>query len=327
MVRIDVDNVALDANELLISDTKVISISFFPSQEMTVSEIHYSSARADNGLIHVQKHDLVFITLGSMTACSSSGTNTTAPNPLPTTVESLHTQDGTWQLWCSLADPKVNPHFDQFGNPSNFYNHANESNWLSFTVTLKSEDFFNLLEAWSGNVAGTGALVTFKDSAWLMSIVVPHQPHFLNQAPGTQVFWGYGLFPNKVGDFVKKPMADSTGQEILTELLHQLNFPLEPTLSTSITLPCMMPYITSQFLTRKAGDRPDVIPDRSTNLALLGQFVEIPRDTVFTVEYSVRGAQIAVSEFMGTKKPKDVYSGDHNVLVLIEALKTLLLKN
>ena len=34
----------------------------------------------------------------------------------------------------------------------------------------------------SPQISGTlGSLVTFKDSAWLIGIVVPHQPHFLNQ--------------------------------------------------------------------------------------------------------------------------------------------------
>ncbi len=86
-----------------------------------------------------------------------------------------------------------------------------------------------------------------------------------------------------------------------------------------------MPYITAQFLTREKGDRPDVIPKGSTNLALMGQFVELPRDTVFTVEYSVRCAQTAVHELMDTeKKPRDVYMGEHNVKVLVEALRMLL---
>ena len=86
-----------------------------------------------------------------------------------------------------------------------------------------------------------------------------------------------------------------------------------------------MPFITSQFLTREKGDRPNVIPEGSTNLALLGQFVEIKRDTVFTVEYSVRGAQMAVHELMGTnRKPKDIYMGEHNVKVLVDALRMLL---
>ena len=38
------------------------------------------------------------------------------------------------------------------------------------------------------------------------------------------------------------------------------------------------------------GGRPKVIPEGSRNLALVGQYVEIERDVVFTVEYSVRGA-------------------------------------
>lgn len=260
-----------------------------------------------------------------MTACSSLGTNTTSPKPLPAVEQALTAPDGAWQLWAELANPEVNPHHAAFGNPSNFYTRTSESNWLSFTVTLKNPEFLAKLEIATGNKAGTGALVTFKDSNWLMSIVVPHQPHFLNQPEDVQVFWGYGLFPNKIGNIVQKPMSECSGAEILQELLGHLNFPEHPTLENAITIPCMMPYITAQFLTRKHGDRPEVIPKGSTNLALLGQFVELPRDTVFTVEYSVRCAQTAVHELMGTKeKPKDIYMGEHNVKVLVDALRMLL---
>ena len=38
----------------------------------------------------------------------------------------------------------------------------------------------------------------------------------------------------------------------------------------------MMPFITSQFLPREKGDRPDVIPKGSNNLAFMGQFCELP---------------------------------------------------
>jgi oleate hydratase len=291
-----------------------------------VSEIHFESTKdRKTGLIHVETHDLVFLTLGSMTSCSSLGTNATPPKPLPAVEETLKAPDGAWQLWSSLANPEVNPHYAAFGNPSNFYSRVNESNWLSFTVTLKSPEFLSHLETVTGNKAGTGALVTFKDSNWLMSIVVPHQPHFLSQPSDVQVFWGYGLFPSAPGNIVHKPMQECSGAEIMQELLGHLNFPEHPALENAITIPCSMPYITAQFLTRKHGDRPEVIPQGSTNLALMGQFVEVPRDTVFTVEYSVRCAQIAVHELMGTKeKPKDIYRGEHNVKVLVEALKMLL---
>jgi oleate hydratase len=44
-------------------------------------------------------------------------------------------------------------------------------------------------------VAGTGGLATFKDCAWLMSILLAHPPHFIDQPGDVQVFWGTGCFP------------------------------------------------------------------------------------------------------------------------------------
>jgi oleate hydratase len=55
-----------------------------------------------------------------------------------------------------------------------------------------------------------------------------------------------------------------------------------------------MPYVTSFFMPRTKGDRPNVVPDGSVNFAFIGQFSNTPRDTVFTVEYSVRTAMEAV---------------------------------
>jgi oleate hydratase len=60
-----------------------------------------------------------------------------------------------------------------------------------------------------------------------------------------------------------------------------------------------MPYITSMFMPRKSSDRPLPLPPGSKNLAFVSQFVEIPDDVVFTVEYSVRAAQMAVYQLLG----------------------------
>jgi oleate hydratase len=165
-------------------------------------------------------------------------------------------------------------------------------------VTLKNPEFFDLMDKFSGNEAGTGGLVTFKDSNWLMSIVLAHQPHFLNQPTDVQVFWGYALFPDRVGNFIPKAMADCNGAEILEELCGHLRFDLE-ILKTANCIPCRMPYITSMFMPRLQGDRPLPVPPDSKNFAFISQFVEIQADTVFTVEYSVRAAQIAVYELLG----------------------------
>jgi hypothetical protein len=40
---------------------------------------------------------------------------------------------------------------------------------MSFTITLRDPSFFDFMERFTGNAAGTGDLVTFRDSSWLMS--------------------------------------------------------------------------------------------------------------------------------------------------------------
>ena len=199
---------------------------------------------------------------------------------------------GGWTLWEKLAASHP-----QFGNPAAFNSSIPESYWASFTVTLKDTTFFDAMEDFTSNQAGTGGLVTFKDSNWLMSIVLAHQPHFAGQPEGVQVFWGYALHPDRVGDFVAKPLSECNGAEVLQELCGHLNFD-RATVASAICIPCRMPYITSMFMPRNASDRPLPVPHNSRNLAFVSQFVEIADDVVFTVEYSVRAAQMAVYELL-----------------------------
>jgi oleate hydratase len=86
----------------------------------------------------------------------------------------------------------------------------------------------------------------------------------------------------------------------------------------------MMPYITSQFLRRSPGNRPQVVPSGSRNLGLMGQFCELPNDVVFTVEYSIRTAQAAVYQLLDLKRePPAVYQGRFNPRVLLRAFLSL----
>jgi oleate hydratase len=200
-------------------------------------------------------------------------------------------------LWEKLACDRPS-----FGNPAVFNSCIAQSYWASFTVTLKDTRFFDQMQRFTGNEAGTGGLVTFKDSNWLMSVVLAHQPHFINQPADVQVFWGYGLFPDRVGNFVAKPMADCTGEEILQELCGHLRFDLD-TVATANCIPCRMPFITSMFMPRSPGDRPLPVPPQTRNFAFISQFVELPLDVVFTVEYSVRAAQMAVYQLLRLTLP------------------------
>jgi oleate hydratase len=176
------------------------------------------------------------------------------------------------------------------------------------------------MRAFSGNEAGTGGLVTFKDANWLMSIVLAHQPHFANQPADVQVFWGYALFPDRIGNFVAKAMADCSGAEILRELCGHLRFDLD-LVAQANCIPCRMPYITSMFMPRAYSDRPLPVPKNSKNLAFISQFVEIADDVVFTVEYSVRAAQMAVYELLGVARPVPaIIPHDKSVRTQFEAL-------
>ena len=258
--------------------------------ELTVTGLILSHGGKEKR-VPVAETDLVIFQNGSMTDASSLGTMTTAPPHL------TKADSGGWTLWEKLRNGRP-----EFGNPAAFNSSIAESYWASFTVTLRDTAFFDRMQALSGNVAGTGGLVTFKDSNWLMSVVLAHQPHFANQPADVQVFWGYALHPDRIGDFVAKPMADCIGAEILQELCGHLNFDLATTFAAANCIPCRMPYITSMFMPRTATDRPLPVPANSHNLGLVSQFVEIREDVVFTVEYSVRAAQMAVYQLLSIDK-------------------------
>lgn len=219
-------------------------------------------------------------------------------------------------MWERLAEGRPS-----FGKPATFNSSVAQSDWASFTVTQQDSTFFDRIQRFTGNEAGTGGLMTFKDSNWLMSIVLAHQPHFANQPADLQVFWGYGLFPDRIGNFVPKAMTDCPGAELLEELCGHLRFDLD-IVTAANCIPCRMPYITSMFIPRVPGDRPLPVPEGTSNFAFISQFVEIPLDIVFAMEFSVRAAQMAVYQLLGITKPiPPVTRHDQSLHAQFEALK------
>ncbi|MDP1771023.1 MAG: oleate hydratase [Methylobacter sp.] len=296
-------------------DTEVTGLDFdLGGGWRSVQGIRYT-CDGEHNTIAVGMDDRVFVTLGCMTECSSLGSMTS-----PAILNSKKA-GGSWDLWESIANGRPG-----FGHPAVFAEHIEQTKWQSFTVTLNDPEFFQFIEDFTGNEAGTGGLFTLVDSNWFMSIVLAHQPHFINQPDNIFVFWGYGLFPDRVGNFVNKPMSECTGEEILIELFHHLKLgdKAQPIIDAAICIPCLMPFITSQFMPRIKGDRPDVVPAGAKNFAFIGQFCEIPDDVVFTVEYSVRSAQMAVYKLFDIKRDiPPVFKGQHDVGVLFNALKTM----
>jgi oleate hydratase len=266
--------------------------------------------------IEVGPRDLVLVTLGSKTADSTLGSMDAPP------LLDAGKTSGAWPLWERLAaqDPA-------FGRPGVFCDHVDQTKWVTFTVTHQDKRFFDLIERFTRSPAGQGGLVTIKTSSWGITFHLYHSPAYAGQPPGVCVWWGYGLFADRPGDHVPKTMAECSGREILVEIFSHLGLQDEmpALLAGASCVPCMLPYTTSQFMPRAPGDRPPVVPPGTARLAFIGQYCEIPDNVVYTVEYSVQSAQIAVATLLGLEmEVPPTYQGLDHPNALVMAMRRIL---
>jgi len=277
----------------------------------TVHQLDYELAGAATSVV-VAPEDVVLVTTGSQAADRSTGSMTEAPKPQDT--------GRSWALWRRLAEGRTG-----LGNPDAFFGarRISDSRWVTFTVTTTGTEFVDQMTALTGSEPGSGGLLTLKDSGWVLSLTIFEQPEVVDQAKGATVWWGYGLYPERNGDFVKKRMDQCTGAEVLEETLRQLRFDkTEAIMKSSICIPCNLPYVNNIWLTCGRGDKPAVVPEGATNLGLIGQYVEVPRDIAFTFEYSARTAWEAV--YLLLKRgppPPPVYQGQFDPKALFAAFR------
>ena len=282
--------------------------------------------RTKNGEMEIPltEKDLVFITNGSCTEGTIYGDQDHAPLG-----DAEVRSSGCWSLWKKIAaqDPA-------FGHPEKFCSDIEKTNWESATVTTSNEEIIDQIkkicrrDPRTGKVV-TGGIVSCRDSSWLLSWTINRQGQFKNQKKDEVCVWVYSLFTDVPGDHVKKPMKECTGKEITAEWLYHLGIPVEDidrlAGEACNCTPTMMPYITAFFMPRRAGDRPDVIPDGSVNAAFLGQFAETPRDTIFTTEYSVRTAMEAVYGLCGVDRGvPEVWGSVYDVRELLDSTVKLM---
>lgn len=264
--------------------------------------------------------DLVFVTNGSITESSTYGSHHQAA---PVSKE----LGGSWRLWQNLAAQS-----DEFGHPEVFCENLPDRSWfISATATIKVPEIEPYIERLTNrslhdHKVNTGGIITITDSNWMMSFTIHRQSHFKTQKENETVVWIYGLYSDTKGNYVDKTIVEATGEEITQELLYHLGVPevkiKELAKQENVnTVPVYMPFITSYFMPREAGDRPAVVPNDSENLAFIGNFAESPsRDTVFTTEYSIRTAMEAVYTLMDVDRAvPEVYGSVFDIRELLKA--------
>lgn len=290
----------------------------FKDGKKIASAIECKEHGVEKGIV-LTENDLVFVTNGSCTEGTIYGDQNHAPNG-----DAEVRTSGCWNLWKNIA--KQDP---SFGHPEKFCSDITKTNWESATVTTLDDKIIPYItdickrDPKTGNVV-TGGIVSCVDSNWLLSWTINRQGQFKTQDKDKVCVWVYGLFTDKPGNFVKKPMRECTGKEITEEWLYHLGVPTDqiPELAenSAVCVPTMMPYITAFFMPRTKGDRPDVIPDGCVNFAFLGQFADTPRDTVFTTEYSVRTAMEAVYGLLGVDRGvPEVWGSVYDIRELLDS--------
>lgn len=311
----------LDQGVTFAFDTEVTDIDFdLTAGRKQATAIHWIRAGAPGG-VELRADDLLLTTIGSLTENSDNGDQHTPAalneGPAP-----------AWDLWRRIAakDPA-------FGHPDVFGAHISETKWESATVTTLDPRIPGYIQKIAkrdpfGGKVVTGGIVTAQDSAWLLSWTVNRQPHFKQQPKDQIVIWVYSLFVDVPGDYVKKPMQQCTGEEITQEWLYHLGVPVADIAELAATgatcVPVMMPYVTSFFMPRRAGDRPDVVPAGAVNFAFIGQFAETTRDTIFTTEYSVRTGMEAAYQLLGVERGvPEVFNSTYDVRKLLAAASRL----
>ena len=315
----------LDQGVVFHFSTEVTDVDFDitpeKKQATRIRWVRAGTERSAVGGADLGADDLLFMTIGSLTENSDDGDQYTPARlqqgPAP-----------AWDLWRRIAakDPS-------FGHPDVFGAHIPQTKWESATVTTLDARIPQYIQKickrdpFSGKVV-TGGIVTVKDSSWLLSWTVNRQPHFKQQPKDQIVVWLYSLFVDKPGDYVGKPMQDCTGEEITREWLYHLGVPAQEIAELAATgatcVPVMMPYVTSFFMPRRAGDRPDVVPAGSVNFAFIGQFAETSRDCIFTTEYSVRTPMEAVYQLLNIERGvPEVFSSTYDIRKLLAATSRL----
>ena len=290
-------------------DTTVKNIVISPeSDHRTVTCLDLMQSGAETSQ-NISPQDVVIATLGSTVSGCAVGTD--EHQPVLQYIEPTEQLDESWSIWLELESTH-----SKFGNPYNFCTRQTQSMLESFTITTEDLAFFDHLISLSYSAPVSGMFIILRESRWKLNLCLPTQPVFRDQPPNVRILWGFALFPESKGDFIGKPMLHCSGAEVISELLSHLNFTGQ-LIRHTVLIPRVMPRMSSILLCRAQDDRPSVIPQNTSNIGLVGQFVNLPHYSCVDMSYGVLAAETAVSHLMGLQKPSVKLNSSFSTLLRI----------
>lgn len=305
-------------------NTKVDDIRFDVSKNEKTAQSLTVTHDGKTETMDMSPEDYVFITIGGMVENTAFGSQTTVPE-----FNTDLSNDGGWSLWRKIASQS-----HDFGNPDKFCTTPEQTSYESAMVETFDDRLFPSLskivkrDIMTGkNVSG--GIVTVQDSNWLMSWTINRQPQFKNQRDDQCVIYVNGMFIDKPGNYIRKPMKDCTGEEICMEWLYHIGVPEDQiediAKKHTNTVPCIMPFVTAFFMPRTGTDRPLVRPEGAKNFAFIGEFAETARDTIFTTEYAMRTGMEAVYDLFDVERfVPEVFGSTYDIRSLLKAAVTIL---
>ncbi|PYH80581.1 67 kDa myosin-cross-reactive antigen like family protein [Aspergillus uvarum CBS 121591] len=223
---------------------------------------------------NIGPNDCLIAALGSTVSGSQKGTNSQPPQW--NSIWSNDNLDDNWSLWLELGNKDRT-----FGDPYNFCARQSESMLESFTITTEDTVLFQDFEAITRQKSQAGTYISLQESSWKLVLCVPLQPVFADQPRNVRV-----------------PMLHCSGSELLTEICRHLGLTHESARHRTITIPRVMPRMSAAYLTRQSSDRPCTKPKATSNIGLIGQFVDLPPYTAVDLSYGIRTAEAAVSQLL-----------------------------
>ena len=123
----------------------------FADGENIIAEKLYINTPEGKTIIDVLEDDICIMTNGCMTDCATLGNIDTAP-------EFNSKKPISGELWRKVSEKR-----SELGNPEPFFGNPKETNWESFTVTMRGNKLLKMIENFSGTTPRSGAPMSSKD--------------------------------------------------------------------------------------------------------------------------------------------------------------------